>query len=107
MSKSSYILNDLTNFNEIFRENVTYNIKSHKKSGLYLFFKKDSSGKTNGYLLSYLVLFNLDNVRKYLNKPQPNYGFKKILLKQSRMFLMKIAVSLNMDYLYTWTRHSF
>ena len=36
LRKSSYLLNDLRNFNEIFRKDVTYdNIKSHKKPVLH------------------------------------------------------------------------
>ena len=35
--KSSYLLNDLKNFNEIFRKNLTYdNIKSHTKNSVSL-----------------------------------------------------------------------
>ena len=36
MKKPSYLLNNLLNFNEIYKNNVTYdNIKSHQKSGLH------------------------------------------------------------------------
>ena len=35
--KSSYLLKDFRNFNEVFRKDVTYdNIKSHKKQGFAL-----------------------------------------------------------------------
>ena len=38
---SSYLLNGLRNFNDIFREDVTYdNIKSHKKPGLHPFYRR-------------------------------------------------------------------
>ena len=41
------LLNDLLNFNEIFRENVTSdNIKSHQKSGLQTISGKHNFGKT-------------------------------------------------------------
>ena len=37
---SSYLLNNLRDFNEIFRKDVTYdNIKSHKKPGFHPLFK--------------------------------------------------------------------
>ena len=43
------LLNDLKNFNEIFREDVTYNnIKSHKKTELHPLFRRYSFGKTTG-----------------------------------------------------------
>ena len=42
--KSSYLVNDLRNFNEIFRKNVTRgNIKSHKKTGLHPLFRRNIS----------------------------------------------------------------
>ena len=44
--KSSYIMDELRNFNEIFREDVTYhNIKNHKKPGLYPLSKRCIFGK--------------------------------------------------------------
>ena len=44
--KSSYLLNELRNFNEIVRKEVTYaNIKSNKKTRLYLFSQKRIFGK--------------------------------------------------------------
>ena len=44
--KSSYLLNELRNFNEIVRKEVTYaNIKSNKKTRLYLFSEKSIFGK--------------------------------------------------------------
>ena len=47
--KSSYLLNDLRNFNEIFRKDVTYdNIKSHKKPGLHPVPEKHIFGKITG-----------------------------------------------------------
>ena len=43
------LLNDLKNFNEIFREDATYdNIKSHKKAGLHPLFRRCSFRKTTG-----------------------------------------------------------
>ena len=43
------LLNDLSNFNEIFRKDVTHdNIKSHKKPGLYPLSRRSSFGKTTG-----------------------------------------------------------
>ena len=36
-----YLLNGLRSFNEIFWKDVTYNIKSHKKTGLHLSLKKN------------------------------------------------------------------
>ena len=39
--KYQNVLNDLSNFNEIFRKNVTYdNIKNHKTVGLHPFSRK-------------------------------------------------------------------
>ena len=44
--KSSYLLNELRNFNEIVRKEVTYaNIKSNKKTRLDLFSEKHIFGK--------------------------------------------------------------
>ena len=44
--KSSYLLSELRNFNEIVRKEVTYaNIKSNKKTRLYLFSEKSIFGK--------------------------------------------------------------
>ena len=41
------LLNDLKNFNEIFRKDVTYdNIKNHKKPGFYSLFRRYIFGKT-------------------------------------------------------------
>ena len=37
---SSYLLNDLMNFDEIFEENVTHDINSHKEAGLQPVCKK-------------------------------------------------------------------
>ena len=38
---SSYLLNNLRNFNEFFREDVTYDsIKSHKKQGFHPLFRR-------------------------------------------------------------------
>ena len=46
---SLYLLNDLRNFNEIFRKDVTYdNIKSHKKPGFYPLFRRYIFQKTTG-----------------------------------------------------------
>ena len=46
---SSYLLNDLRNFNEIFRKDVTYdNIKGHKKTGFYPSFRRYFFRKTTG-----------------------------------------------------------
>ena len=43
------LLNDLKNFNEISREDATYdNIKSHKKAGLHPLFRRYSFRKTTG-----------------------------------------------------------
>ena len=45
--KSSYFLNDLRNFNGIFRKDVTYdNIKSRKKPELHPLFRRCIFGKT-------------------------------------------------------------
>ena len=42
------LLNNLMNFNEIFRKNMIYeNIKSHQKAGLDPLFRKYIFGKTN------------------------------------------------------------
>ena len=47
--ESSYLLNNLRNFNEIFRKNVNYdNIKSHKKSEFHPLFRRYIFGKTTG-----------------------------------------------------------
>ena len=46
--KFSYLLNELRNFIEIFRKDVTYdNIKSHKKTELHPFSEKHIFEKTN------------------------------------------------------------
>ena len=46
MKKSSYLHNELLNFNDIFRKIVTYdNMKSHKKSGLHPLSRKRNFGK--------------------------------------------------------------
>ena len=46
---SSYLLNDLRNFNEILRKDLTYdNIKSHKKPGFHPFFRGYIFRKTKG-----------------------------------------------------------
>ena len=37
---SSYLLNDLMNFDEIFEENVAHDINSHKEAGLHPVCKK-------------------------------------------------------------------
>ena len=48
MKKISYLLNDMMNFNEIFRKNVTYdNIKRHKKSRFHPLFIKNIGGHIN------------------------------------------------------------
>ena len=45
--KSSYLLNDLKNFNEIFRKNVAYyDIKSDEKTRFHLFSSKQIFAKT-------------------------------------------------------------
>ena len=43
---SSYLLNNLWNFSEIFRKDVTYDIKSHKKPGLHPLSRRYIFGKT-------------------------------------------------------------
>ena len=44
---SSYLLNNLRNFNEIFRKDVTYdNIKSHKNPGFHPLFRRCIFRKT-------------------------------------------------------------
>ena len=49
MRNSSYLLNDLRNFNEVFRKDVTYdNIKSYKKTGFHSLFKRYDFRKTTG-----------------------------------------------------------
>ena len=46
---SSYLLNDLRNFNEIFKKYVTYNnIKSHKKQGFHPLSRRYIFQKTIG-----------------------------------------------------------
>ena len=43
--KSSYLLNDMRNFNETFRKNLAYaNIKSHKKQGFSISQEKPERG---------------------------------------------------------------
>ena len=43
------LLNSLRNVNAIFRKDMTYdNVKSHKKTGLQLFFEKHVFGKARG-----------------------------------------------------------
>ena len=43
--KSSYFLNDLMNFNDIFRKDVAYDsIKSHKKTRFYALCRKHTFG---------------------------------------------------------------
>ena len=45
--RSSYLLNDLRNLNEIFRKDMTYgNIKSLKKQRFYPLFRRYIFGKT-------------------------------------------------------------
>ena len=45
--KSSYLLNNLRNFNAIFRKGTTYgNIKSHKKTGFHPLLRRYIFGKT-------------------------------------------------------------
>ena len=47
--KSSYLLNDLRYFTDIFRKDVAYdNIKSHKKLRFHSFPRKHIFGKTPG-----------------------------------------------------------
>ena len=49
VNKSSDILNDLRNFNEIFRKDVAYDkIKSHKETGLHSLFLSHSFVKPQG-----------------------------------------------------------
>ena len=57
--KSSYLLSELRNFNEIFRKDAIYdNIISHKKTGLDPFSEKHIFGKTTAFLgLKYLFVF--------------------------------------------------
>ena len=44
---SSYLLNDLKNFDETFRKDVTYdNIKSHENLGFYSLFRRSIFRKT-------------------------------------------------------------
>ena len=46
---SSFLLNELRNFNEIFRKDVTYdNIKSHKKPAFHPLFRGYIFRKTTG-----------------------------------------------------------
>ena len=46
-----YPLNNLRNFNEIFRKDVTYdNVKSHKKPGFHPLFKKDFLKNCRGWV---------------------------------------------------------
>ena len=49
LRNSSYLLNDLSNLNEIFRKDVTYdNIKSHKEAGFHSLFRRRTFRKTTG-----------------------------------------------------------
>ena len=49
MKKSLHILNNMINFNEIFRKNATYdNIKIHQKSGLLPLSRENNFRKTTG-----------------------------------------------------------
>ena len=49
MEKTSYLLNDMKNFNVISRKDVTYeNIKSHKIPGLHRLSRRYIFGKTTG-----------------------------------------------------------
>ena len=46
-------MNDLTNFNEIFKKDVTYdNIKSHKKTGFYPLFRRRNLQKLQKHKIS-------------------------------------------------------
>ena len=50
---SSYNLNDLSNFNDIFRKDVTYdNIKSHEKPGFHPLFRRHIFRKTTGVCIT-------------------------------------------------------
>ena len=45
-AESLYLLNDLSIFNEIFKENVSDNTIKSKKAGLHHLFRKRNLGKT-------------------------------------------------------------
>ena len=56
MKISSYSLNNSRNFNEIFRRDVPYDIKSHKKAGFHPLFRRCIFQKTTAFLrLRHLV----------------------------------------------------
>ena len=67
--KPSYFLNDLRNFNIIFRKDVTNNnIKSHKKPGLHPHSRSCIFGKTTGVKVQ----------KQLLSTDKENFG-KKII----------------------------
>ena len=63
MSKYPYLLNDLWNFNEIFRTDVAYdNIKSHKKTGIHYRFSRYILKKPTGGVKLSPSLFRIKNI---------------------------------------------
>ena len=67
--KSSHLLNDQKDFNEIFRKHVTYdNIKSHKKQGFTLSLEDAFLGKPQWGQIDQPAFLGLSLVHTYIRK---------------------------------------
>ena len=84
--KISYLLNELRNFNEMFRKHVTYdNIKSHKKTGLHAFSEKHNFTKSTAFFRNTPLphLFRVETlvVRQLMEQPRHSiYGDSNLVL---------------------------
>ena len=86
-----YLLNDLRNFNEIFREDVAYdNDKSHKKLGLHPLSRTYIFGKTTERYQNVSIFFIKALVKRYCGAP---FKIFQILEKcqQEKLIFCKIV----------------
>ena len=60
--KSPYLLNELWNFNEIFRNDVAYDNINHKKPGIHYRFSRCILKKTTGGVKLSPNLFRIKNI---------------------------------------------
>ena len=94
MRNSSYLLNNLMNFNEIFRKDVTYdNIKIHKKTGSHPLFRKYIFRKSTAEVkLTPPSLFRVNErnlCRKWFHGSQ-NFYAKFFKMSPAKVYLCKI-----------------
>ena len=84
------LLNNLSNFNEIFSKNVTYvNIKRHKKTVLHKLSRKCIFGKTTwgGVKLKNGIHFKMESILNVTNLLKPTF-FKESINSKICMFLV-------------------